>query len=273
MSEPSADTTRAETGDAAAISCHDLRLEYGGRDRRLLALDRVTVNVDDGEFVCIVGPSGCGKTTLLKIIAGLLAPTSGTIRYGASDGSETPRNGLVFQEHGVFPWMTVVDNVAFGLEMRGAAKRERRAIASDFIDRVGLSAFADRYPHELSVGMRQRVGIARAFVADVPILLMDEPFGALDAQTKLVLQEELLRIWRDDRKTVVYVTHDIEEAVHLGDRVLVMSGRPGTIREEIPISIPRPRDLTPGQPEVRDIATRIWRLLEDEVRSGLAIHA
>ena len=171
----------------------------------------------------------------------------------------------------MFPWMTVIDNVAFGLEMRGVKKKERRDHAASFIDRVGLGNFRNSYPHELSVGMRQRVGIARAFVADVPILLMDEPFGALDAQTKLVLQEELLRIWRDDQKLVVYVTHDIEEAVHLGDRVLVMTGRPGRILEEIPIPIQRPRDLTPGQGEVTQLAFHIWKLLEDEVRRSLSI--
>jgi NitT/TauT family transport system ATP-binding protein len=155
--------------------------------------------------------------------------------------------------------------------MRGIPRVERRERAATFIDRIGLGPFRESYPHELSVGMRQRVGIARAFVADVPILLMDEPFGSLDAQTKLVLQEELLRIWRDDQKLIVYVTHDIEEAVHLGDRVLVMTGRPGRIRERIPITTRRPRDLTPGQPEVTEVAHHIWKLLEDEVRRSLSI--
>lgn len=266
----------ASTGEQAApgsiaISCVDVCHQYGRTGKRILALDRVSIDVRAGEFVCIVGPSGCGKTTLLKIIAGLLAPTSGVVTYGVATENGLPRNGLVFQEHGVFPWMTVLDNVAFGLEMRGVSKKERRARAAAFIDRVGLSAFADRHPHELSVGMRQRVGIARAFVADVPILLMDEPFGALDAQTKLVLQEELLQIWREDQKVVIYVTHDIEEAVHLGDRVLVMTGRPGTIREDLRVPLPRPRDLTPGQPEVQAIASPIWRLLEDEVRRSLSM--
>ena len=241
----------------------------GGGD--LVTLRDVTFDVAEGEFVSIVGPSGCGKTTLLRIIAGLLPSSSGTIRYGGDRGAGD--TGFVFQEHGVFPWMTVTDNVAFGLEMQGVPPDERRSRARSFIDRVGLAAFAGSYPHELSVGMRQRVGIARAFVSGRPILLMDEPFGSLDAQTKVVLQEELLRLWRDDRKVVVFVTHDIEEAIRLGDRVLVMSGRPGTIREQIVVSHPRPRSLGLRQAGVADIADRIWKLLEEEVRSGLLVRA
>ncbi len=265
--------SRVSSVSGAVVSCSDLSHRFIGSGRQTLALDRVSFDVAAGEFVCIVGPSGCGKTTLLKILAGLLRPTAGTVTYGDGADGQRPRNGLVFQEHGVFPWLTVLENVAFGLEMQGVGRDERRARAAAFIERVGLSTFSDSYPHELSVGMQQRVGIARAFVADVPILLMDEPFGALDAQTKLVLQEELLRIWREDQKVVVYVTHDIEEAVHLGDRVLVMTGRPGTIREELAIPLGRPRDLTPGQPQVTEIASHIWRLLEDEVRRGLSIRA
>jgi len=181
-----------------------------------------------------------------------------------------PLSALVFQEHGFFPWMTVLDNVAFGLEMRGMARQKRRDQARDFVERVGLSSFADSYPHELSVGMRQRVGIARAFVTDPQMLLMDEPFGSLDAQTRLVLQEELLRIWEAHQKVVIYVTHDIEEAVLLGDRVLVMTGRPGRIREEISIPLGRPRDiLSVERPEVTDIKWHIWKILEDEVRKSL----
>jgi NitT/TauT family transport system ATP-binding protein len=225
----------------------------------------------------VVGPSGCGKTTLLKIVAGLLRPTDGRVEFGIEhewwtpeNGRAWPRNALVFQEHGVFPWMTVADNVAFGLEMRGVARRERRGRARAFLDRVGLGAFADNYPSELSVGMRQRVGIARAFVTDVPILLMDEPFGSLDAQTKLLLQEELLRIWREDRKLVVFVTHDLEEAVRMGDRVLVMTGRPGRIREEIPVTVPRPRSGVRDPRHVAEIAWHIWQLLRDEVRKSFS---
>ncbi|MEW5916924.1 MAG: ABC transporter ATP-binding protein [Gemmatimonadota bacterium] len=255
-----------------AFSCHGLSHSYrtvGGGE--LLSLKDVSFDVHAGEFLSIVGPSGCGKTTLLRIIAGRIAPFAGTVRF--PDGSDAGRRkvGVVFQEHGVFPWMTVQDNVAFGLAMRGVQRKERLTRARSFIDRVGLSAFATSFPHELSVGMRQRVGIARAFVSELPILLMDEPFGALDAQTKLVLQEELLRIWRDDKKVVVYVTHDIDEAIRLGDRVLVMSGRPGAIREDLPVPLARPRDLTHRGTETAALAAKIWQLLEAEVRGSLAV--
>ena len=268
------------TTDAAGslgLVCDRVSHVFHNRRGEVAALEDVTFRVRPHEFVCVVGPSGCGKTTLLKIVAGLLPPNSGHIEFGNGAGptatggvTRTPRNALVFQEHGVFPWMTVSDNVAFGLEMQKVARDERRARARAFLERVGLAAFADNYPHELSVGMRQRVGIARAFVADVPILLMDEPFGSLDAQTKLLLQEELLRIWRADRKLVLFVTHDLEEAVRLGDRVLVLTGRPGRIREEIPVTVPRPRSGVRDPRHVAEIAWRIWQLLRDEARKSFA---
>lgn len=253
------------------FECRHVGMSYETRNGRVVALDDITFTVGEREFVCLVGPSGCGKTTLIKIIAALLKPTVGEVVFAngrALDGR--PRSALVFQEHAVFPWMTVLDNVTFGLEMQGVGRREREERARSFINRVGLSAFARHYPHELSVGMRQRVGIARAFVAGVPILLMDEPFGSLDAQTRLVLQQELLRIWKDDRKVVLYVTHDLDEAVLLGDRVLVMSGRPGRILEEIVVPLGRPRSLDDlGRPDLSAIKWHIWRLIEDEVRRGL----
>ena len=259
------------------LACRQVSHTFESRRGPIQALDGISFRARPHEFVCVVGPSGCGKTTLLKIIAGLLRPTAGTIEFGLNGQSWTPANGrawpqnaLVFQEHGVFPWMSVADNVAFGLEMRRVARGERQSRARAFLDRVGIGAFADNYPHELSVGMRQRVGIARAFVADVPILLMDEPFGSLDAQTKLLLQEELLRIWREDRKLVVFVTHDLEEAVRLGDRVLVMTGRPGRIREEIPVRVPRPRSGVRNPRHVAEIAWHIWQLLRDEARRSFS---
>jgi NitT/TauT family transport system ATP-binding protein len=259
------------------LACRRISHTFDSRRGPIQALDGISFGVRPHEFVCVVGPSGCGKTTLLKIVAGLLRPTAGTIEFGLNGQSWTPENGrawprnaLVFQEHGVFPWMTVADNVAFGLEMRGVGRGERRSRARAFLDRVGLAAFADNYPPELSVGMRQRVGIARAFVADVPILLMDEPFGSLDAQTKLLLQEELLRIWREDRKLVLFVTHDLEEAVRLGDRVLVMTGRPGRVREEIPVAVPRPRSGVRDPRHVAEIAWHIWQLLRDEARRSFS---
>lgn len=246
--------------------------EFRGRNGVVHALKDLTFSAGEQEFLCIVGPSGCGKTTLLRLIAGLLQPTSGRITFAAEPFSGQLRSALVFQEHGLFPWMTVLDNVAFGLEMQRVGRQERNDRARSFIEKVGLASFANSYPHELSVGMSQRVGIARAFVADAQILLMDEPFGSLDTQTRLVLQEELLRIWKDYQKLVVYVTHDIEEAILLGDRVLVMSGRPGRIREDIPIPLGRPRDLSArDDPEVTEIKWHIWNMLEAEVRSSLWI--
>jgi NitT/TauT family transport system ATP-binding protein len=256
------------------FQCKALSKTFTSRNGAVTALQAVDILVNEEEFVCIVGPSGCGKTTLLKIIAGLVQPSSGEILY-----SEQPCNGqlhtaMVFQEQGLFPWMTVQDNVAFGLETQGAHRSQRRQMACDFLTKVGLAAFVNNYPHELSGGMRQRVAILRAFLANPQILLMDEPFGALDSQTRLVMQEELLRIWKDHRKTVVYVTHDIEEAILLGDRVLVMSGRPGRIRQDIQIPLERPRHLANrDHPEVAEIRWQIWNMLEDEVRRELGIPA
>ncbi|MBL0169937.1 MAG: ABC transporter ATP-binding protein [Gemmatimonadaceae bacterium] len=230
------------------------------------ALAALSLTVKEHEFVCVVGPSGCGKSTLLRIIAGLQAPSSGRVIFRDASATSTThggvRGGLVVQEHGTFPWMTVIDNVAFGLEMQGMARGPRRLLAMAYLERVGLSAFADHYPHELSVGMRQRLGIGRAMVTDAPLLLMDEPFGALDAQTRRRMQDELLGIWAADRRTALFVTHDIEEAVLLGDRVIVMSGRPGRVLADIPVPFARPRDLRRDVVESRAIVDEIWRLLD-----------
>ena len=253
-----------------SLVCRNLHLTFHGQAGEVSALEDVSLELRKEEFVCIVGPSGCGKTTLLKLMAGLLKPTAGKIDFGVESANGRPRNALAFQEHALFPWMSVLENVAFGLRMQGKNKNESHDRARTFIDQVGLTRFTQSYPHELSVGMRQRAGIARAFVADPEVLLMDEPFGSLDALTKLVLQEELLRIWSEHCKLVVYVTHDIEEAVLLGDRVLVMSGRPGRIREDISIPLSRPRDLLDReQPEIVRIKTHIWKILEEEVRKNL----
>jgi len=233
------------------------------------ALDKLSFGLQANEFFCIVGPSGCGKSTLLRLAAGLVAPSSGTIHF---DSQEKPRTALVFQDHGLLPWLKVIDNVAFGLEMQGVAKRERHRRAGALIEQFGLRDFGNHYPHQLSGGMRQRVGIARALLSDPHILLMDEPFGALDAQTRLVLQAELLRLWSEQRKTVLYVTHDIDEAIVLGDRVLVMTGRPGRVRDIIPIHLPRPRDLSvTASQEFLEIKQKIWSQLQDEVRQSLQL--
>jgi NitT/TauT family transport system ATP-binding protein len=181
---------------------------------------------------------------------------------------------MVFQEHGLFPWMNILENVAFGMEMRGVPKATRHAQAHAFLQQFGIDTFAHNYPHELSVGMRQRAALARAFLADPQMLLMDEPFSALDAQSKMILQEELLRIWKDHRKMVIYITHDIDEAVLLADRVLVMSGRPGRIREEIQIPLDRPRNLHDRDaPRVREITWHIWQAIESDVRKSLQLQA
>ena len=253
------------------FTCHEVSCAFPSKRGSVTALDGVSFTVPPSEFVCVVGPSGCGKSTLLRIIAGLIPPTTGRVTFQGDLAAGQLRGGLVAQENGTFPWMTVLDNVAFGLEMLGTPRAPRRELARQFLDRVGLGQFAGHYPHELSVGMRQRVGIGRAFVSQAPVLLMDEPFGALDAQTRWVLQAELLRVWSADRKLVVFVTHDVEEAILLADRVLVMTGRPGRIREDIRIPMERPRDLRADHKLVSEITWHIWRLLEEEVRSGLSV--
>jgi len=250
-----------------AFQCKQISKIFQSRDGDVLALSNVEFNVAWDEFVCIVGPSGCGKTTLLKILAGLLRPTTGSIVFSTGTDNHRPRNAMVFQDQGLFPWMTVLDNVAFGLEMQKIDRRTRYAQASEFLGQVGLIDFIRKFPHELSGGMRQRVAILRAFLSNPGILLMDEPFGSLDSQTRLMMQEELLRIWKEHRKTVIYVTHDIEEAILLGDRVLVMSGRPGSIKADIPITLERPRDLIfRSNPDVMELRWEIWKMLENEVR-------
>ena len=254
---------RSAIGRAHHFSCAGIGHTFVGERGNVIALADVSLAVAVNEFVCIVGPSGCGKSTLLRIIAGLETPTTGQVRFEGEHAGHRIRGGLVVQEHGTFPWMSVVDNVAFGLKLEGVPQRERRARAAAFLERVGLSAFANHYPHELSVGMRQRVGIGRAIVVDAPLLLMDEPFGALDAQTRRRMQGELLGIWASDRRTVVFVTHDIDEAVLLGDRVIVMSGRPGRILADIAVPFARPRDARRDVAESRAIVEDVWRLLDE----------
>ena len=252
--------------------CNQISKTFHARQGKIVALNNIEFSIGDQEFICIVGPSGCGKTTLLKILAGLLQPTTGQITFSDSTDNQNPRSAMVFQDQSLFPWMTVLDNVAFGLEMRKVDLNNRHRQAQDFLNRFGLGDFIHSYPHELSGGMRQRVAILRAFLNNPPILLMDEPFGALDSQTRFVMQEELLRIWKEHRKTVVYVTHDIEEAILLGDRVLVMSGRPGSILADISISLPRPRHRADrDHPDVVKLRWRIWKMIEYEVLRELGM--
>lgn len=255
----------------SGFRCHSLSKNFQTASRTISALANVDFSVEANSFVCLVGPSGCGKSTLLRLISGLLQPTTGAVEFIDNDGDGRPRTAMVFQDHGLFPWMTVLDNVAFALEAQGVGVSQRRSQAHALLDRVHLTGFAHQYPHQLSGGMRQRVGVARAFLADPDILLMDEPFGLLDAQTRLLLQEELLTIWRDQEKTVVYVTHDISEAILLGDRVLVMSGRPGRILADITVPLDRPRTLAAADAaELKELKWQIWKMLEDEVRASLA---
>ncbi|MEZ4570812.1 MAG: ABC transporter ATP-binding protein [Thermomicrobiales bacterium] len=229
------------------------------------ALRDVSFELEAGEFCAIVGPSGCGKSTLLRAIAGLIEPTSGTVHIVAAD-PDRPDQAMVFQGTSVFPWMTVLRNAAYGLEMRGLDQPERERIAGDLLRQVGLGEFLNAYPSQLSEGMRQRVAIARAFAMDPEVLLMDEPFGALDEQTRLVLQDELLRIWEETGKTVVFVTHGIDEAMILADRILVLSARPGTIKADITVPFPRPRSIESvrANPDFNELFLEIWGLLRDD---------
>ncbi|GHF36191.1 ABC transporter ATP-binding protein [Streptomyces morookaense] len=206
----------------------------------LQALDQVSLAVEDGEFVCVVGPSGCGKSTLLRVLGGLDAPSGGSVRLRPGL-SVVPPVAFVFQDFGVLPWLTVRANAAFGLRMAGVGRRLSDRVADRWLGRVGLSEFADAYPGRLSGGMRQRLALARAFASGSPVLLMDEPLGALDPQTRVQMQEHLLELWQQEHKTVVMVTHSIDEALLLGDRVLVMSDRPGTVTDTITVPFPRPR--------------------------------
>lgn len=244
---------------------------FPSRQGDVAALEDLNFSVGDEEFVCIVGPSGCGKSTILRLIASLVQPDSGEIFFGDASRPGQLRTAMVFQSQGLFPWMNVLDNVAFGLEMQGVDKKTRHAQARDFLEKVGLKNFLGVFPHTLSGGMRQRVAILRAFLADPEILLMDEPFGMLDAQTRIVMQEELLNIWQERRHTVVYITHDIEEAIFLGDRILVMSGRPGKILANIPVDFPRPRKRDSILEQVTEIRLHIWDMLRDEVARDLGV--
>ncbi len=252
----------------------DVRLTYRQPldETEFLALDTVSLRVERGEFIAIVGPSGCGKSTLLLLVNGLLHPTSGRILLnGRPVTAPGPDRALVFQEFALLPWRTVLQNVELGLEVTGRSPAERRAVARENLRLVGLSAFERHYPHQLSGGMRQRVGIARALSVGPEVLLMDEPFGALDAQTRQIMGAELLRIWERDRKTILFVTHDIDEAIYLADRVVVMSASPGRVLEILPIALPRPRDFElRNSPTFVEYRRRIWDRLEEEVRKSLA---
>ncbi len=232
--------------------------------KEILAVDNVSFTVNNNEFLSIVGPSGCGKSTLLRMIAGLEKPTSGEIFLeGKKIEKPGAERGMVFQQYTLLPWRTVLGNVAFGLEIKGVPKEERNEIARKFIRMIGLEGFEDSYPYELSGGMQQRVAIARTLANDPKIVLMDEPFGALDTQTRTILQNELLKIWENDRKTVIFITHSVEEAVYLSDRVIIMTARPGKVKDIIDIKLERPRKR--NSPEFIEYKKEIVDKLKDEV--------
>jgi NitT/TauT family transport system ATP-binding protein len=251
----------------SVVSVRDLWMSFPGKQsgEEIHVLERINLEVREGEFVCIVGPSGCGKSTLLNIIGGFLAATRGeAIVEGQPVHGPDPRRVFVFQENGVFPWLTVRENIGFGLGQKTDA--ERREIVAHYVEMVGLQGFERSYPRELSGGMKQRVEIARALAANPDIIYMDEPFGALDFITRLKMRADLIRIWQSEKKTILFVTHDIEEAVQLSDRVLVMSKRPATIQTIVPVDLARPRDLdSPGYLETRD---RIFHAMGMSLRIG-----
>jgi NitT/TauT family transport system ATP-binding protein len=263
-------TSGAAVLDRPKIAARNVIKVYPTVDGSMLALDDFSLDVGDGEFVCIVGPSGCGKSTFLRMVAGLETISSGTIDIRAGEAPGRPLNSVVFQEYAIFPWKTVIDNVAFGLEMRGVPRKERLDTARYWLDRVGLGKFAGYYPHQISGGMKQRVGIVRALANDPEVLLMDEPLGALDAQTRVVIQEELLRIWEETRKTVLYITHSLDEAVLLGDRVVLMSAQPGRLLASFDIDLPRPRTIdTMNLPRFASYRAELWDHLSKEVTRAM----
>lgn len=254
-----------------AVSLHGVSVAYGlAGGGRYEAVQPVDVSVADGEFVAILGPTGCGKSTLLNIAAGLMPPSSGeSVIFGQKLSGLNTVAGYLFQQDALMPWKTSRDNVAIGLEVRGMARREALALADGFLKKVGLASFGDRYPHQLSGGQRKRVALAQVLVREPKILLMDEPFGPLDAQTRLIMSELLLDLWQADRKAVMFVTHDLDEAIALSDRVLVMSAGPSSkIIGDFTIPLKRPRDIAEvrSEPEFHRLHSQIWNCLRDEVR-------
>lgn len=241
-----------------------------GRGGRVEALRNISLCVEENEFLVVVGPSGCGKSTLLNIVAGLLPATSGRVVFEGIPDNSRPHTAVVFQEFALFPWRTVERNVAYGPEERGMPRKKRREIVKHYLDMVGLSGFEKKYPHQLSGGMKQRVSIARALANDPWLLLMDEPFSALDAQTRTIMQSELSQIYEKTQISVLYITHNIQEAVFLGDRVAVLSRSPGRLQEIISIDLPRPRqESIIMNPQFLSYVDQIWRHIRDQAKEAL----
>lgn len=238
------------------------------KKREVTALKNINFAIEKEEFVVLVGPSGCGKSTLLNIVGGLMSPTNGTVYFEGTNGKK-PSLGIVFQEIALFPWRSVYENVIFGLEERGASKQEQQEKGKHYIEMVGLSGFENAYPKQLSGGMRQRAGIARALAIEPDLLLMDEPFSALDAQTRTIMQEELLTIWNRTKLSTLYVTHNIQEAVYLADRVIVLSRHPGQIKSIIQIDLPKiGRDQEQYRAQFEQYADEIWQLIRHDAREA-----
>lgn len=251
------------------LSIRNLRKEFFSRGSRILAVQDLSLDIEEGEFVTIVGPSGCGKSTLLNAIVGVVTPTSGVITYrGKRLRGINTEIGYVPQMDYLYAWRTLLNNVAFPLEVRGYGKEARYEKAREYIRRVGLAGFENHYPHELSGGMRQRANIIRTLIYDPQVILMDEPFGPLDAQTRIILQDQLLRLWEEARKTVIFITHDLVEAIALADRVVVMTSRPGTLKSVSQIDIPRPRDVfhIHSHEVFRATYDKLWGELRQEVQ-------
>lgn len=255
-------------GEERNIKVHieNVKKTYEERSGEVVALNGVNLDIMENEFITVVGPSGCGKSTILNIIAGLLEPTSGkVICNGVEVHGTGPDRGVVFQQYALFPWLTVKKNVLFPLQMKGIKGKEADEIAMKYIKMVDLEKFCDHYPKELSGGMKQRVAIARAYAANPEVLLMDEPFGALDAQTRTQLQQELLDTWEKERKTCFFITHDVDEALILGQRVVIMSARPGRIKDIVDVDIPYPRDQeTKMSPRFLELKNQIWSQVYQE---------
>ncbi|MBG0808281.1 ABC transporter ATP-binding protein [Methylosinus sp. H3A] len=265
---------------APKIRVRDLRKDFPARDAKgrvtgaFTAIDGVSLDIAEGEFVAVVGPSGCGKSTLLDLLGGLSAPTAGAILLDGEPirGTSLDR-GVVFQQYALFPWLTALENVAFSLQGKISSKDERRDVARKHLALVGLQEFGERYPHQLSGGMKQRVALARSLAHDPSILLMDEPFAALDAQTRELLQAELLRIWEQSRKTIVFITHGIDEAIYLGQKIAIMTSRPGRIKQILinPLAGRTQVDDIRGSPEFARLRHEVWSLLRDEINQAAAL--
>lgn len=251
------------------IKIENLTKEFIGQKQNITALKDISLSVQRGEFLCIVGPSGCGKTTLLRILAGLEKQTKGRV-YLKSENPEKPLTCMIFQGDSLFPWMTVSQNIAYGLMIKKVPKKERNYLIKHYLQLMGLTRFANAYPHQLSGGMKQRVNVARAFASDPEILLMDEPFGALDEQNRLMLQQELLKIWEGSGKTSLFITHSIDEALILGDKILIMTAQPGSVKTIVDVNIPRPREILSLRStlEFTQLYEKIWYLLQEEVNKA-----